>query len=119
MKEPTLDNVIAFVRAFTGVSTARSITAATRLEADLGITGDDGVLLLQEAERRFGRTLTTPEGGVRDAFGLGPDEFLFGPEGFDPLGLGALVRWVQGEPPPVIRDLTVGELHAALNASDE
>ena len=119
MTEPTLGNVIAFVRAFTGVKPTRSITASTRLEADLGVTGDDGVLLLQEAERRFGRTLTTPGGGVRGVFGLGPDEFLFGPEGFDPIGLGALVRWMRGDPPPVIRDLTVGELHAALNASDE
>lgn len=51
--EPTLQQVIDFVREFSG-DVKSVITEHTRLEADLGITGDAGIALLEEAEKRFG-----------------------------------------------------------------
>ncbi|ORM68441.1 DUF1493 family protein [Pantoea rwandensis] len=51
--EPTLQQVIDFVREFSG-DVKSVITEETRLEADLGITGDDGIELLEQAEKRFG-----------------------------------------------------------------
>lgn len=51
--EPTLQQVIDFVREISG-DVKSVITEETRLEADLGIAGDDGVELLEEAEKRFG-----------------------------------------------------------------
>jgi hypothetical protein len=109
---PSLDEVIDFVREFT--LTEREITAQTRIEEDLGVTGDDGADLLIAAEEHFRVALCDPEDGIRAVFGLGPNEYLFGPEGFDPIGLSVLVRWLRGEPKPVFRDLTVAELHEAL-----
>ncbi len=84
----------------------------TRLDADLGITGDDGLDLIKAAETTFGVSLISDEHGVREAFGLAPDEFLFGTEEFDPIG------WLIGpfinRPQPIIRDLTVSELYQAI-----
>lgn len=108
MPGATLDDVIAFVRDQEGVRRRRAITAETRLGADLGVTGYDGVDLLEAAERRFGVSLLSEEHGVCEAFGLGPDEVLFGSEGFDLLGL------LLGRPEPNVRDLTVAELHRAI-----
>ncbi|MBK0124352.1 DUF1493 family protein [Pantoea sp. S61] len=51
--KPTLEQVIEFVREYSG-DLKSVMTEHTRLEADLGITGDDGVELLEEAEKRFG-----------------------------------------------------------------
>lgn len=102
---PSFDDVAAFVREVVRPRGDRSITPETRLEADLGVTGDDGTDLLREAEKRFKVTLT------RNSFGLGPNECLFGPEGFDPLGI---IHWIRGLPRLMIRDLTVGELHDAV-----
>lgn len=104
----TLDNVVAFVRATTGLGPQRAIVPETRLGADLGVTGDDGVDLLAAAERHFSVALTSEAHGVREAFGLRPDEVLFGAEGLDPFG------WLIGSPRPVVRDLTVAELQQAI-----
>ena len=109
---PSINEVIIFVREFT--LTQRDITAETRLEKDLGVTGDDGVDLLEAAEKHFHVALCDPEEGVRPAFGLGPNEYLFESEGFDPIGLSVLIRWLRGETKPVTRDLTVLELREAV-----
>ena len=114
MVNPSFDEVVAFVRESRRIRKDRSITPETRLEADLGITGDDGVDLLEEAEKHFKLRLTSDEHGVRETFNLKPNEYLFESEGFDPLGITTLIRWLRGEPRPVVRDLTVGELHKAL-----
>ncbi|MGK3125116.1 hypothetical protein ACCY16_13360 [Candidatus Pantoea formicae] len=58
--EPTLRQVIDFVREFSG-DVKSVITEHTRLEADFGITGDDGIELLEEAEKRFGVSFVTEE----------------------------------------------------------
>lgn len=114
MVSPPFDEVVAFVRAFTGASSRLPITAETRLEADLGVTGDDGAALLEEAACHFEVQLASPGAGYRSTFSLGPDEYLFHAEGIALPGLAGIVRWLRRAPRPVIRDLTVGALHEAL-----
>lgn len=114
MTSPSITEVITFVREFTGVHPHRLITAETRLEADLGVTGDDGDDLLRATIERFRVDLALPEKGIAQTLQLAPNECLFGPEGIDLLGISVLVRWLRGEPRPVYRDLTVGELHEAI-----
>ncbi|MEO1403557.1 MAG: hypothetical protein AAFV72_20245 [Cyanobacteria bacterium J06635_1] len=109
---PSFDEVATFVKTFTHAR--RPITPDTRLEAHLGITGEDGIALIQAAEEHFQLPLASPEHGIRHTFRLGPNEYLFQPEDSDLLGLSSLMRRLRNEPPPVIRDLTVGELHQAL-----
>lgn len=112
MPGPSFDEVATFVKTFT--HTRQSITLDTRLEAHLGITGEDGIALIQAAEEHFQLTLASPEHGIRHIFRLGPNEYLFQPEGSDLLRMSGLMRRLRNEPPPIIRDLTVGELHQAL-----
>jgi len=114
MTSSSFEEVVAFVREFTGVRSHQAITGETRLEADLGVTGDDGKDLLCAAVERFRVDLASPENGIAQTLQLGPDEYFFGPEGFDLPGISVLVRWLRGEPRPVYRDLTVGELHEAI-----
>lgn len=109
---PSLEDVVRFVRDFTG--TRRTLEAETRLDADLGVTGDDGEALLEAAESRFSISLSTARDGIRRTFDLGPNEYLLGPEGLDPLGITVLLRWLRGEPKPMIRDVTIAELHEAI-----
>ncbi|UBH39637.1 hypothetical protein [Enterobacter bugandensis] len=47
-------------------------------------------------------------------FSLAENEYLFTGEGIDFFGICRFMRWLHGIPEPVIRDLTVGELHAVL-----
>ena len=114
MKTPSLEEVISFVREFTCVGSEYIITENTRIEEDIGITGDDGIDLLYAAQKRFAVDLESPEKGIDQTFQLKPNEFFFRPEGFDPLGISALFRWLRHEPRAVYRDLTVGELYYAI-----
>lgn len=114
MRDIELSEVIAFVREYTGVSERRPIGPDTRLEADLGVTGDDGDELLREAAEQFQVDLASPADGIARTLDLGPNEYFFGPEGFDPLGIGEFVRRLRGKPRARCRDLTVGELHFAI-----
>ena len=102
------------MRNFTGYRGSRPITCETRLEADLGVTGDDGDDLLEEASRCFNAALASPQDGYRTTFGLRSNDYLFSDEGVDLLGVNALIRWFRGEPRPVVRDLTLGQLHDAI-----
>lgn len=111
--EPTLQQVIDFVREFSG-DVKSVITEQTRLEADLGITGDDGIELLEEAEKRFGVSFVTEERSFKETFCLGENEYLFNAEGLDLLGVQRLIGWIRREPRYVVRDLTVGELWRVL-----
>jgi hypothetical protein len=114
MTDPSLDDIVKFVREFAAIGSDHPITAETRLDADLGITGDDGDELLEQAAKRFGAALATPHEGYRTTFALGPNEYLFGSEGFDPFGMSWLIRRIKNEPRPVVRDLTVAQLHEAI-----
>jgi hypothetical protein len=113
--EPTVVEVADFVRRFAGISPNRPIGSDTRIDADLGITGMEGPELLQAAEEHFDVVLATEENGVRDTFRLGPNEYLFGSEGLDLLGITAIIRLLKGEPRPVVRDLTIEELRQAIS----
>ncbi|MCR0996673.1 hypothetical protein [Serratia rubidaea] len=113
---PSLSQLIDFLRDFTR-DRRTPITAQTYLEEDLGITGDDGAELLEEVAQRFDVVLHTDEDGYQTTFGLGDNEYLFHSEGFDPLCIGRLIGWLRNKPRPVIRDLSVGELHRALVAA--
>lgn len=87
------------------------ITAETLFEDDLGITGDDGVELLEATEKHFGVELCSEEDGYRKTFNLAPNEYLFHPEGFcfNPFNL---IRKLLGlNETEIIRKLTVGELY--------
>jgi len=111
--EPSMTDVIAFVREFAGCK-RETINENTLLEKDLGITGDDGVELLEEAEKVFGVSFSTEEEGFREAFSLKENEYLFHSEGIDFLGIVYIFRRLRGIPAPVIRDLSVGKLHRVL-----
>ncbi|MGY3113666.1 hypothetical protein ACVWYV_001897 [Pantoea eucalypti] len=120
--ELTLADVIAFIREFAGCK-RETINENTWLDKDLGITGDDGVELLEEAEKIFGVSFSAEEDGLRGAFSLKENEYLFHSEGIDFLGIAYLCRRLRGIPAPVIRDLSVGQLHSvlveALNKKDK
>lgn len=110
---PELEEVIAFVREFSGWH-RKEINKHTRLENDLDITGDDGVELLEEAEKVFAVSFDTAEEDFRTLFSLQENEYLFSSEGFDLLGISYFCRWLRGDPHPVVRDLTIGQLHKVL-----
>lgn len=111
--EPSMADVIAFVREFAGCK-RETINENTWLEKDLGITGDDGVELLEEAEKIFDVSFSTEEEDFRKTFSLKENEYLFHSEGIDFLGIVYLCRRLRGIPAPVIRDLSVGQLHRVL-----
>jgi hypothetical protein len=73
-------------------------------EDDLGITGDDGIALLEATEKRFGVQLS-----LRETFNLGPNEFLFNGE-----GLGPDIVTLSGGPTRWVRPFTVGDLYQAV-----
>jgi hypothetical protein len=108
--EPSLEEVIQCVRDSSG-DRKTAIDEHTWLEKDLGITGDDGSELIEEAELRFGVSLFDEEG---NAFGLKENEYLFTAEGLDLLGICQFIDWLRGIPRSVITDLNVGQLHQAL-----
>jgi len=111
--DPTLEEVINFVRDFSGWRN-KKIDKYTLLEEDLHITGDDGVELLEEAEKVFGISFETEEENFRSLFSLQDNEYLFNGEGFDFFGIGYFRRWLNGTPHPVVCDLSVGKLHEVL-----
>jgi len=111
--DPTLEEVIDFIREFSGCRN-KFIDENTWLENDLGITGDDGVELLKEAEKIFDVSLP-PEGeDFCKLFSLKENEYLFHSEGIDFFGIAWLYRRLRGIPAEVIRDLSVGQLHRVL-----
>ncbi|MGJ7470289.1 hypothetical protein [Kosakonia cowanii] len=110
---PSVEEVIAFVREFSGC-TRKAIDESTLLEEDLGICGDDGVELLEEAEKFFAVRFATDEEDFRSLFSLKENEYLFTSEGLDLLGICYFFRWLRGEPEPVVRDLSIGQLHQML-----
>ena len=111
---PALENVADFVREFAGLKRSFPITERTKLDADLGVTGDDGDQLLREAAKRFQTVLADEETGYRSTFLLADDEYLFHAEGLEFFGVLGFARRICGSRAIKVRDLTVGELHAAI-----
>jgi hypothetical protein len=68
MTAPSFDQFVQFVREFHPIPHKMAITPATRFEYDLGITGNDGIDLLEATEKQFGVTLGSEEHGVRQIF---------------------------------------------------
>ena len=112
-RPPSFAETVEFVRRFSGHGCKTIVAVDTRLDADLGITGDDGSDLLEEAARYFGADLASHD-GYRTTFGLGPSEYLFHAEGLDLVGVGKVMDWIFGRTRPVARDLTVRQLHEAI-----
>lgn len=110
---PSLQDVISFIREHSGVR-KQYIDENTYIEEDLHITGDDGVELLEEAEKVFGVCFETDEHNLKTLFSMKDNEYLFSSEGFDPFGIFRFFERLRGIPNPTIRDLTVGELHQVL-----
>ncbi|MCM7532060.1 hypothetical protein NGK10_16920 [Enterobacter quasiroggenkampii] len=110
---PTLTQVIEVVHQSSGHHRKR-IDENTLIEADLDICGMDGDALIEDCEEAFGVTLVTEENGYEKTFSLSENEFLFSTEGIDYFGICRLILRLRGISEPVIRDLTVGELHAVL-----
>lgn len=111
--EPTLLQVIEVVRNSSGEH-RKPIDGDTLIEANLHICGIDGEDLLEDCEKAFGVQLAMEEDGYMKTFSLAENEYLFTGEGIDFFGICRFMRWMRGIPEPVIRDLTVGELHAVL-----
>lgn len=111
--EPTLLQVIEVVRNSSGEH-RKPIDGDTLIEANLHICGMDGEDLLEDCEKAFGVQLAMEEDGYMKTFSLAENEYLFTGEGIDFFGICRFMRWMRGIPEPVIRDLTVGELHAVL-----
>lgn len=108
MQKITFEHFIDFIRQYAGISSKRLITPTTQFEKDLGITGDDGVELLEAVEKHFGITFPTDENESRALFNLKADEYLFESEGFGLINFIRLVR------PYTVRNFTVGELYEAV-----
>ena len=112
MDDITFDQFTNFIRDYWHVSDRKKVSPETQFERDLGLTGDDGIELLEATEKRFGVTLCSEETGLRETFNLGPTEYLFHSEGLDlfPFRFTSLLSAVE----PTVREFTVGELFEAV-----
>ena len=113
---PTFNDVARFVRDWAHISAKTQITPDTQFERDLGITGDDGGELLGAAQKRFKVNFTDGTNGVRTIFKLGPNEYLFSPEGWT-LGYGGMdiiTLFSHPDTSHSVRSFTVGELSEAI-----
>jgi acyl carrier protein len=109
---PTLEQVAAFVGKVSGVAPTFTIHADTRLEADLGIYGDDGDALLMDLESEFGIVLPRDKEAFRMLFSLDRKQHLFSDELHLLTPVVGLVRRLTGATRS--RDLTVGELREVI-----
>jgi hypothetical protein len=77
----TFEEFADFIREYGQLPDRTTISAETQFERDLGLTGDDGIDLLEATEKHFGVTFGSDETGVRETFNLSPNEHLFNSEG--------------------------------------
>ncbi|PLK46912.1 DUF1493 family protein [Uliginosibacterium sp. TH139] len=112
----TLAEVIACIRESQGIKEAKPISEATLLERDLGITGDDGSDLLEELQKRFSVSFAGADGTLREAFGLGKDEYLFHSEG---ISLFLMIAKFFGFTIEKVNPLSVGQLHNVIQERRE
>ena len=95
--KPTFEDVAQLIADTTGVHPSQ-ITPIARLEKDLGITGDDGLELLEVLAERFGTDFDRPNHGRR---------YLFHPEGFDIFAILGLSSYT-------VIPITVSDIHLAV-----
>lgn len=92
MQDITFEHLSDFIRQYAGISSKKLICRSTQFEKDLGITGDDGVDLLNAVEKHFGLTFPTDENKSRALFNLKANEYLFESEGLGLINFTRLVR---------------------------
>lgn len=98
----SFDEFAEFIQEHCFVSRRKPISQETQFERDLGLTGDDGVDLLDAVAKRYEIEFTA------ESFDLQPNEYLFNGEGIE---LIPLIQSLFGKPLPEIRTFTVGELY--------
>ncbi|WP_041257408.1 hypothetical protein [Fibrella aestuarina] len=112
---PTFDEFASFLRERLGVRKKQVITPKTLLEDELGVTGDDGIDLLEAVERQYAISLSP----LHETFSMQPNELLFQEEGLG-IHVGELSRVFKNlfrkikEPGPVMRKFQVGELYEVV-----
>jgi len=102
----SFEEFAGFIRQWGRISPKKRIAPETDFEGDLGVSGDDGLDLLEAVEKRFGVSLS------RESFNLAPDEFLFHGEGLWP-DLGTLF----GGPTLFVVGLTAGTLYNVVKGA--
>lgn len=112
---PSFEEFVEFVRSWAQLSKRKTITAGTTLEEDLGITGDDGVDLLQAVEQKYQLAFESEESSLRETFKLERNEYLFHSESAPTIFNQAIVTIFGGEEARV-RAFTVGSLYTAVTA---
>lgn len=112
--DASIDNLIRIIREFHRIPQRKVICGNSLIENELGITGDDGVELLEEIEKTYGISF------AREDFGLSKNESLFHSEG---ASLSGLLVWLFGRDKENVKALTVAQLHegllVALNRTQE
>ena len=53
-EELPFDQFADFIRGWAGLSSKKIIVPGTKFEEDLGITGDDGLEILEATEKKYG-----------------------------------------------------------------
>jgi acyl carrier protein len=101
----SINNLIQVIREFHRIPQRKVISEKTLIEKDLGITGDDGVELIEEIEKIYGISFAPED------FGLTENESLFHSEG---ASLSGLLYWLLGRDNEYVKALTVGQLHEGL-----
>ena len=114
MADLELEEIVSFVRDVCDIPARKVILNTTRIEEDLGVSGDDADDLLRAACERFGVSEDSLGEELRRAFDLEQNQTLFTPEGFDLLGISCLIRWLRGVPQSKARDCTIQELRDVL-----
>jgi hypothetical protein len=112
MDDLTFQEFASFIREYWHVSDGKNVSPETQFERDLGLTGDDGNDLLEATEKRFCVTLASEETGLRETFSLGPNEYLFHAEGWNPFPFRFTSLFDAVE--STVREFTVGELFEAV-----
>jgi hypothetical protein len=112
--QPSFEQVIEFIREWTQTPHRKLIKRETRLEDDLGVTGDDGIDLLKAIEHKFDMHFEAKDYSFREAFNLGPNEYLFHSEGYPAIFGNKEFTTIFGPGPGMVRSPTVGELYEAI-----
>ena len=106
MQDFSFEQLADFVRKWTLLSNDKQISLDTQFERDLGITGEDGIELLEAVQERYGIEFTS------ESFRLEFNEYVFHSEGFELFPI--FFQSLFGKPMPEVRSFTVGELYEAV-----
>lgn len=104
-----MEDLVGLIRQEMCISDRKQITEATMLEADLGITGDDGIELINAVDKAFNLELDSSGSRLREVFNLKENEYLFYSEGFDFWGLSELLFGSSK-----VKSISVGDLYHAI-----